>query len=214
MRELSVATTTFGMKKACRIFAQRFAVVVLSVFALLMAVPAKAQISFDQTATAEAMAQAALGNGFQYVPGSATLIGAADQSAIFSQGLSTPGLVDADNGLMFITGRVNTFWDGTTTNRFIDVQRGTAGDADLTALAGLQTFDAAGIRFQFTALGNGTVNIPVTFLTEEYPEYYGSTFNDVVGVYLDGGLVGSLNVNSLANPPSPPTGFNNGNTGA
>ena len=64
----------------------------------------------------------------------------------------------------------------TTSNR-------TKGDQDLHYLAKYKTYDATYISFDFTPKDN-LIRFHYVFASEEYPEYVGSTFNDVFGFFL------------------------------
>jgi hypothetical protein len=86
------------------------------------------------------------------------------------------------------------------------------GDAQLTALAGAPTFDAAALTFQFQ-FGDGSVGgnlfFNYVFGSEEYLDYVGSAFNDVFGFFLDG-----QNIALLPVAGSPPVTINNVNPNA
>lgn len=62
---------------------------------------------------------------------------------------------------------------------------GGAGDAELSALANATTYDA--VAFSVTVVPNGeTLKVRYAFASEEYPEYVGSQYNDVMAVLVDG----------------------------
>ena len=63
---------------------------------------------------------------------------------------------------------------------------GEPGDADLTALAGVDTFDASILEFDFICGSSEVVSFQYTFASEEYNEFVNSPFNDVFGFFLDG----------------------------
>ena len=69
------------------------------------------------------------------------------------------------------------------------------GDADLDALVapGL-TQDAAILEFDVIPVGN-TMSVRFVFASEEYNEFVGSDFNDVIAVYVNG--VNCANYNGL-----------------
>lgn len=72
-----------------------------------------------------------------------------------------------------------------TPDQFASTDLGLPGDADLTALAGYPTHDAA--SYQVTVIpGGSTLHVRYVFASEEYPEYVGSQYNDVMAVYVDG----------------------------
>ena len=64
----------------------------------------------------------------------------------------------------------------------LDVSYGTSGDADLTALIGSTSNDAAILQFDFQPLSN-TVSFRYVFASEEYNDYVNSSFNDVFGFF-------------------------------
>jgi outer membrane protein OmpA-like peptidoglycan-associated protein len=59
----------------------------------------------------------------------------------------------------------------------------TKGDAQLKALANYKTYDATWLSFEFEPQLN-LIRFNYVFASEEYPEYVGSTFNDVFGFFL------------------------------
>jgi hypothetical protein len=60
-----------------------------------------------------------------------------------------------------------------------------AGDDGLTAMAGFPTYDAA--TYQTTVVPTGsTLHVKYVFASEEYPEYVGSSYNDVMAVRVNG----------------------------
>jgi hypothetical protein len=72
-----------------------------------------------------------------------------------------------------------------TPDQFASTPLDLPGDADLTALAGFPTHDAA--SYQVTVVpAASTLHVRYVFASEEYPEYVGSQFNDVMAVYVDG----------------------------
>ncbi|KAF0198146.1 MAG: hypothetical protein FD166_1497, partial [Bacteroidetes bacterium] len=62
---------------------------------------------------------------------------------------------------------------------------GTSGDADLTSIAGYNTYDAAVLEFDFVPAGN-VVEFRYVFASEEYLEWTCSQFNDVFAFLLSG----------------------------
>jgi hypothetical protein len=68
---------------------------------------------------------------------------------------------------------------------FASTSLGGAGDAELSTLSGFTTTDTA--AFSVTVVPNGqTLNVRYVFASEEYPEYVGSSYNDVMAVFVDG----------------------------
>ena len=68
---------------------------------------------------------------------------------------------------------------------FASTHIGGPGDSALSALSGFTTYDAA--AYSVTVIPNGnTLFVRYVFASEEYPEYVGSSFNDVMAVFVDG----------------------------
>ena len=90
--------------------------------------------------------------------------------------------LEIDEGIILSTGHAisaqgpNKGVGYTTSNR-------TKGDKDLHLLAHYKTYDATYISFDFTSNQN-LIRFKYVFASEEYPEYVGSTFNDVFGFFL------------------------------
>jgi hypothetical protein len=61
----------------------------------------------------------------------------------------------------------------------------TAGDADLNALTGQTTFDAAVLEFDFVPAGS-SVYFNFVFASDEYNEFANTTFNDVFAFFVNG----------------------------
>ncbi|MDX2369087.1 MAG: choice-of-anchor L domain-containing protein [Colwellia sp.] len=108
--------------------------------------------------------------------------GAANAFGTFTGGLSAG--IGIDSGIMLSTGNVN---DAIGPNSTGDTQTnfGTPGDANLTALSGDPTFDAAFLTFDFISDG-GNVFFNYVFASEEYNEFVNSNVNDVFAFFLDG----------------------------
>ena len=117
---------------------------------------------------------------------------------------STPGTIGLERGIILSTGNiVNVI--GPNTSNGIGVNNGTAGDADLDALAGIATHDAAVLEFDFIANAD-TIQFRYVFASDEYNEYVGE-YNDLVAVFVNGvncakigpDVVSVNNVNLLKN---------------
>lgn len=163
-----------------------------------------AELTYNTGATAMQMANAIFGTGV--VVNSASYTGANTSSAIYSNGQLAPGVVPSETGVILSTGDVRSFTQsngdpnrsaGTSTNT-----SGPDGNALFNALAGAQTFDASWLDVTFTPTGN-VLTMQFVFASEEYPEYINSSFNDVVGVWVNGQSVpmvvngGTASVNNI-----------------
>jgi hypothetical protein len=112
-------------------------------------------------------------------------------SAVTYQGSnSAAGLFDSAVGLGLSSGVIlssGNIADATGTNNSTgsSTAHGTPGDADLDALSGAQTQDAAVLSFDFVPQGN-TLTLNYIFASEEYPEFNNSSFTDAVAIFVDG----------------------------
>ncbi len=68
---------------------------------------------------------------------------------------------------------------------FASTALGGSGDAALSGLAGEDTHDAAAYQVVLKPTGD-TLHVKYVFASEEYPEYVGSQFNDVMAVFVNG----------------------------
>jgi outer membrane protein OmpA-like peptidoglycan-associated protein len=106
-------------------------------------------------------------------------VGAHDARGIFYS-KNTP--IPIEEGILLSTGQAisaqgpNKGSGYSTSNRM-------AGDKDLHFLAQFKTYDATYISFEFKA-SHDLIRFNYVFASEEYPEYVGSTFNDVFGFFL------------------------------
>lgn len=79
----------------------------------------------------------------------------------------------------------------------------TDGDSLLSALSGVSTFDAASLEFDLVSLED-TLCFIYRFGSEEYPEYVGSSFNDVFGFFVSGpGYADNTNIALVPNSSTP-----------
>lgn len=62
---------------------------------------------------------------------------------------------------------------------------GKPGNASLTAYSGFPTYDAAAYRVRLVPTGS-TLHVRYVFASEEYPEWVGSRYNDVMAVFVNG----------------------------
>ena len=111
-----------------------------------------------------------------------SLTGANAAFGTFTGGVSAG--IGIESGIMLSTGKVidavgPNSSDSTATEFF------TAGDADLTAIAGNPTFDAATLTFDFISDG-GDIFFDYVFASEEYNEYVNQNENDSFAFFLDG----------------------------
>ncbi len=86
----------------------------------------------------------------------------------------------------------------------------TKGDQDLHFIAKYKTYDASWISFEFEAQQN-LIQFNYVFASEEYPEYVGSSFNDVFGFFLTDLETGALTNLAVIPNTSEPITVNNVN---
>jgi putative cell wall-binding protein len=112
----------------------------------------------------------------------ATLTGGAAGAGVFTGG---QGPLGVEQGVVLSTGLIADVVgpnDLTDTSGFL----GAPGAADLTALAGGETFDATILEFEFVAAPDATrVAFEYLFGSEEYPEFVDQGFNDVFAFYVN-----------------------------
>lgn len=168
------------------------------------------EIPIDTGATALEMANAIFGEGVTVV--SATYSGDSRSSGIYSNGdVISPEITPADTGVMLSTGYLTDFTQRNgDPNRSGATSTNTSGpnnDALFNALAGTSTYDASILTTDIIPTGD-TLTLQFVFSSEEYPEYAGSIYNDMIGVWVNGqpatmtigsgnGSVG--NINSASN---------------
>lgn len=149
------------------------------------------ELTYNSNASALQMAQLIFGD--RVTVNSANYTGDPDASAIYSDGNTiSPGVVPGDTGVILSTGEAQAFTRFSSTNPNANTNTTTAnsgpnGDPDFNALAGLNTFDASYLEVAFVPdPGVNYITMEFVFSSEEYPEYAGSIYNDMVGVWIDG----------------------------
>ena len=75
------------------------------------------------------------------------------------------------------------------------------GDADLSALSGFPTLDAAVLEFDFVPAAT-QVTFQYAFASDEYPEWVGTPYNDVFAFFING--VNCAEVRQVAGDPTAP----------
>jgi hypothetical protein len=169
----------------------------------------------DQTTgvTAVQLAQQLAGPGVTIDPGSVTFTGEPAAGGLFTGGA---GIVGFDSGLILSSGLVADVVgpneSPSTTSNF-----GRDGHPDLTAIAGVETYDAALLDFEFeVAAGQDEVRFSYVFGSEEYNEFVtepGTGVNDSFAFWVNGencAVVGDpavpITINTINNgqPGQPP----------
>lgn len=152
---------------------------------------AASELPISTNVSAMDMAQTIFGDGVSVV--SASYSGDSRSAGVYTDGDAvSPGVTPSDTGVMLSTGRLTGF-----TNRWGDANRsaststntnGVDNDADFNDLAGISTYDASILDVDFIPDGD-TMSLQFVFSSEEYPEYAGSIYNDIVGVWVNGQVV-------------------------
>jgi hypothetical protein len=143
--------------------------------------------------TAQAMAQSLLGGGVTI--SNVVYTGAPNAAGLFSGGAGSENIIGFDSGIVMGSGSVQTVAPhDTECNKGVEgpnqcpsntTDNGTLGDADLTALSGKPTFDAAVLQFDFVPQFT-TAQFSYVFSSDEYNEFANSPFNDTFGFLVNG----------------------------
>jgi PKD repeat protein len=178
-------------------------------FALLALLPAttraQSALFIDTSFTAEQMIMDFFSNSC-VTPSNITFTGAPLMMGYF-EGANTDLGVNA--GIVISTGDVTHLAD--SVSFFANTSMGLPGDPDLQALGIFPTYDAAVLEFDITVSDGGDLEFQYVFGSEEYPEYVGSSFNDIFAFFVDD-LSGSGMVNIALVPGSNvPVAINNVN---
>jgi len=155
------------------------------------------ELTINTNASAMQMAQTIFGDGVTVIR--AVYSGDRDSSGIYTNGDTiAPELTPSDTGVILSTGEVRDItqsWGDP--NRSPSTSTNTSGQNNnpaLNALVGNNTYDAAILTTTFIPTTE-YLSIQFTFASEEYPEYSGSIFNDVVGIWINGQVVTSPIIN-------------------
>lgn len=137
------------------------------------------------TQTPQDLVAALLGKGSVTVDNmSITYTGAAAAASTFTGG---EGIIGFDSGIILSSGLVTNVV-GPNTEDFVTGTNGQPGDPDLDAIvadAGVTTFDAAALEFDFVP-SHDVITFQYVFASDEYNEFANSPFNDAFGFFLDG----------------------------
>lgn len=157
------------------------------IVATLFSISAQAQLLQTDAQTAASLASTLGGPGVTII--SPVLTCASAANGVFTIGPISP--VGIPYGIVLSTGSVgngpgvgisqpaSVFSTGPSVPSYTD--------ADLAALAGGVTHDACVLEFDFKAVGD-TVKFDYVFASEEYPEFACSSYNDVFGFLISGGV--------------------------
>lgn len=178
---------------------------------LLSAAPrAHAQLFVDTTYTANQMVSDFFNlMGDCVTTSNITYTGSSSSLAFFEGSASNVGL---NAGIMLSSGNTTIAADLAGSSAFASSYMNTGGDVVLEELTTIMpTFDAAVIQFDLVST-DPDLNFVYVFGSEEYPEYVGSSFNDVFGFFVSGpGISGTQNI-ALIPGTTTPVAINNINS--
>ena len=141
------------------------------------------ELTYNTGATALQMAETIFGSGVTIV--SATYTGDSRASAIYSGGDTiSPFATPSDTGVILSTGQAQAFTTQNNSQSNTATNTSTANNGPSNAL-GANTFDASYLDITFIPTGD-TLTMQFVFASEEYPEYVGSIYNDLVVVEVNG----------------------------
>ena len=191
----------------------------LLVFLLVSAFSGRtgAQLVLSANKTAAILANALAGTGVTIMAPTLTCPGNAN--AIFWTGAISP--LGIPNGIVLTNGNavdstvagVFGYGVGDASSNFASTGNGTAGDAQLTTLAGQPTHDACILQFNFKPAGD-TIKFKYVFGSEEYTDYTCSPFNDVFAFFITGGAYTTATNLALVPGTNIPVAVNSVNCGA
>lgn len=170
-----------------------------------------AQVNVVNSNNANFLAKKLIGPGVDI--SNASILCNANQSGFF---VSPSSLLGMDSGIVLTTGlaATNSPFNGVNGPQinFANQNQGTGGDIDLTALAGISTYDRCVLEFDFKGDGD-TIFFEYRFGSEEYPSFNCTNYNDVFGFFISGpGIVGSQNL-ALIPGTTIPVAINSVNNG-
>lgn len=170
--------------------------------------------------TAQDLANSLVGTGVTV--SNVTYTGPGNSAGLFSGGTATFGF---DSGIVMGSGSVQTTATSTACNKGVEgpnecdgntTANGTGGDADLNALSGVSTYDAAVLEIDFVPQFS-SIQFQYVFSSDEYNEYANTIFNDAFGFFVNGtncatvpvtGEPVTINTINMGNPGGDPTPHN------
>ncbi|MCJ8139862.1 Hint domain-containing protein [Falsirhodobacter halotolerans] len=168
------------------------------------------KLPVDTSADAYRLADNMFGEGVQLV--SASYTGDPLSKGVYTGASSiSPGAVPSDSGIILSTGRADGFTNATGSGDAnqndgygTDVDGGVDGNPILDDAAGVATFDGSILEAEFIPQGP-TLTMQLVFSSDEYPEYAGTGYNDVVRIIVNGQVVqlsigsGEVSINNITN---------------
>ena len=146
-----------------------------------------AQLTVSSGQTANTLVGNLLGPGVTFSNATLTSVGTA--SGLFSTGVN-PTNIGIVQGVMLTSGSVGNA-PGPNNSGSTTTNNNAPGDADLNAIVS-GTLDASTLQFDFIPQ-SAQISFNYVFASEEYPEFYCSSFNDVFAFLLSGPTPGGGN---------------------
>lgn len=160
------------------------------------------QINVTSGQTAQQLAEFLAGPNITVT--NAVLTGAGNSSGQFT---GTNTSIGFDSGVILSTGSVLSS-PGPNNQTNTSENNNATGTAQMDGLAGVNTFDAVTLEFDFE-VQSSFIQFNYVFASEEYPEYAppnNSTFNDVFAFFISGpGITGEENIALVPNTTNPVT---------
>ncbi|AUC85929.1 hypothetical protein CW731_11785 [Polaribacter sp. ALD11] len=142
-----------------------------------------AQATFTGNATAADLVGALQSEGVT-ITNAVITVGGLGQRGVFSNGKVGAGL-QVDDGIALTTSSITNAFSTNSEPRNSDFFSGSYVDKDLRQLSTISTNDVVVFEFDFVAKPNFKgVLLEYQFASEEYPDYVGSTFNDLFGFFV------------------------------
>lgn len=159
-------------------------------------------LTVTPTANPNTLVQSILGPGVSY--SNVVYTGTSTSGGTFA---GANGAIGIDSGILLTSGNVANAIGPNNTGSATG-QNFNGGDAQLnTLIPGGNTQDATSLSFNFET-STGDLFFNYVFASEEYPEWVGSSFNDVFGFFVDG-----VNI-ALIPGTTTPVSINNVNSGS
>lgn len=157
---------------------------IITLIFALACIELSAQISVTASSNATTLAQSLAGNGVSI--SNATLVGANNAAGSFVANNNTNlGLA---SGVVLTTGRVSDISKSANAGLYgigASYDNGKVGDAQLTSLVGVPTYNATSLSFDVIPVGN-KLTFRYVFMSEEYPDYVCAEYNDIFAFFVNG----------------------------
>ena len=149
-------------------------------FCILIGFAANAQITTDSSPSNEELVQLLVGPDVQI--SNVGFSGDILQRGSFE---NNDGNLTISSGIVLSSGNIEELTGPNDEGGATGPITGVGGNDDLTALAEINTNDAAVLQFDFVATGD-SLFFNYSFGSEEYNEYVCANYNDVFGLFLSG----------------------------